>query len=699
MTTKNNIDELYSLIENSTNHHQTFIDNLDLWKSFYDDRFIIIKNNILNPKLFTIIEFLLEQEKGEIFEYFHSNIIKEADKSQRQLTFNLANSKQRSKEDIDELLNNLQNHNSLSRFLETLTIEDIFGYIKNYKSKELELETIDSLIISIHSQFFSLEPEVVKKIIAFIEKKLISLQNNDVKNNIMNSDLIFQYLNKIFPIKTFIGEDLEEDNLVRQIKNNQIKDKKLLLKFFKELRPEIIYEVFGEDLNTILTFLTEVDYIDEITKLALISILFDKMLKEDYFLEFLKLIIMDNQNSLWKQYLNSDRYNQIIIGSLNKPVFYMNSDMIKYLLTSEFKLNPNKSIYSDEIVEHTLAYTTFKNECQYLMTKKDFLAKNSDFDIEGVKQILANLSKKEFTEEELTITPDDSFSKKDEKTKKRFSVGLDIDFDTAIELLDKHMQMKNRVSTFTVQVIIRSIATEFQKHLGIENNGVYSYKKKTADGTFYPSYMAISINRELNNKFLDFSLPLYKRLNVFITMFHEIKHAKINQDRKDNVWTIDAYEMEKEDIVRTYDDTFYSSNYKRIKEEIEARISGYDSLLKFIETYFSGDLLDKIQNQILSELENEKTLEQEQNAERIMNFLGEQQIQFNIGFDILIRYNPNILKEHPILNLEYYPNGLPKTYEDIWLSRTEENKDLIDGILRIRYKELTNLTIKGTPKK
>lgn len=696
MEIRNNIDELYSLIESRTNQHQTFIDNLDLWKNFYDNRFIIIKNNILNPKLFTIIEFLLEQEKGEIFAYFHSNIIEEVDKSQRQLAFNLANSKQKEKEDIDKLLNNLQYHNRLSQYLETLTIEDIFDDIRKYKSKELALETIDALIISLHSQFFSLEPDVVKKLIVFIKKEMISLQKSELKRKIMNGDLIFQYLSKIFPIKSFIGENLEEDNLVTQIKSNQIKNDKLLLKFFKDLPIEMIYEIFGEDLNNILIFLTEVDYIDEFTKLGLISILFDKMLKEDYFLEFLKLIISDNQNSLWKHYLTSDRYNQIIIGSLNTPVFYMDSDMIKYLLTAELKLNLNKSVSNNEFDEYIVASNTFKNECRYLMRKKDFLENNPDFDIDGVNQLLANLSKKEFTEEELTIAPDDSFSKKEEKTKRRFSLGLDIDFDTAIELLDKHMEMKNRVSRFTIQAIIRSIAEEFQKHLGIENNGLYSFKETTKNGAFSPNYMTIAINRDLTAQFLNFSLPLYKRLKIFETMFHEIKHAKINQDRLDNIWTIDAYEMEKEYIVRMYDPSFYKSNYKRIKEEIAARISGYDSLMKFIETYFSRDLLDKIQDQILSELENEKKLEQEQNSERIMTFLEKKSIRFNHSFDTLIRYNPDILKRHLILNLEYYPNGLPKTYEDIWLSRTEENKDLIDGILRIRYPESTNPTIKQT---
>lgn len=83
MTQKNNIDELYLLITNSIDKHQIFIDNLDIWTTFYNNRFSIIKDNIINPKLFTIIKFLLEQEKGEISKHFHNDIIEEVRKSQQ----------------------------------------------------------------------------------------------------------------------------------------------------------------------------------------------------------------------------------------------------------------------------------------------------------------------------------------------------------------------------------------------------------------------------------------------------------------------------------------------------------------------------------------------------------------------------------------------------------------------------------------
>ena len=70
-----NLEKFYNLIINSQDSQKTFLDNLDLWKAFYNNRSSIIRENILDERLFTIIEFLLVQEKGEIFDYFHTGIL------------------------------------------------------------------------------------------------------------------------------------------------------------------------------------------------------------------------------------------------------------------------------------------------------------------------------------------------------------------------------------------------------------------------------------------------------------------------------------------------------------------------------------------------------------------------------------------------------------------------------------------------
>ena len=257
----NRIDELHSLIVNSTDRHQIFIDYLDLWKEFYNDYNLIIRKNLLNPKLFDIIEFLLEQENGEIFDYFHSNIISAINREQQQLTYTLGNAKPKRKEDIDKLLDNLEHHNRLANFLDTINFEDVFGDIKKFKSKNVEIDTIDHMVIILYECFFEMEPQVVKKLIDFVSKKIITFQNDETRNYIMNRDLIFQYLSKIIPIKKFVGEDIEDDELLKQFKNHQIKDTKLLGKVFNKLSIETIFEFFGSDLKNVLDFVKQRNHI------------------------------------------------------------------------------------------------------------------------------------------------------------------------------------------------------------------------------------------------------------------------------------------------------------------------------------------------------------------------------------------------------------------------------------------------------
>ena len=64
----------------------------------------------------------------------------------------------------------------------------------------------------------------------------------------MNIDLTHQYLKLIIPIKEFLNADIKEDYLIKQIINNQLKDKKILFKFFEILKPMLIVEIFHNDL-------------------------------------------------------------------------------------------------------------------------------------------------------------------------------------------------------------------------------------------------------------------------------------------------------------------------------------------------------------------------------------------------------------------------------------------------------------------
>lgn len=699
LTYDNTIDSLYNLIITSSDYQKTFSDNLELWKNFYNDRFVIFDKNILNEKLFTIIKFLIEQEKGEIAPYFYDNIIRIIEMKQNQLVLRIRDSKNKSPQDIKKIFCNLKNHDELCEFLTTINIEDTFGSITKYSSKELELYSIDSLIITLHNQFFNLDSKLLKKTLEYISKKTLSLQKENVKNNMMNIDLTHQYLKLIIPIKEFLNEDIKEDYLIKQIINNQLKDKKILFKFFEILKPMLIVEIFHNDLNNLLKFLEDIDYLIDVDKQAILQRFLDKILEEDcsYALD---LIVKDNQNKLWKTY-SEEKYNGIITKALNEVPTMFTSDMIKYLLSCEYKINFDIKAYSNQtsILEFTLAKADFRHQCSYLLKKEEYLKTKNQFDILDVKEKLQiairnnNLKLNELTKEQIEINKNDELEVKEKKSIYHEMLGEDINFDTALELLNGYFNHLIMLHKHSMQTIIKSIAKEMLKQLEVQNNGIYFFESKNKYGFFETPDLIIGLNKKLINDFLDKKKPLNMRLAIFDTMFHEIKHASINQDRINYIWDIEAYEMEKEHIIRNFDTNFYEINYFKVKEEITARINGCDMTLKFIEIYFP-QFLDEIQNQLIEDLEKEKNLAKEQNSSRTMQFLGNITEVFHSGFDTLIKYNPLLLKKYSIFHLEYYPNGIPKTYEDIIDSKNKENQELIDEILKIRYPEINSQELK-----
>ena len=119
--------------------------------------------------------------------------------------------------------------------------------------------------------------------------------------------------------------------------------------------------------------------------------------------------------------------------------------------------------------------------------------------------------------------------------------------------------------------------------------------------------------------------------------------------------------------------------------------------MKFIETYLPN-LLDKIQDDLIEELKIKRNFQNDSTID-IKNCFETQAKDIHIIFDRLIQYNHLILDKHPIFKLEYYEDGSPKTKEDILSSMTEENKELINNIIKRRYPENTKSDSKTGYKK
>lgn len=66
MSTQNNLNALYYLLTNNPDPNIAIIDNTNIWLQFYNNRKNIIKQNILNEQLFTIIQILISKGKNTI---------------------------------------------------------------------------------------------------------------------------------------------------------------------------------------------------------------------------------------------------------------------------------------------------------------------------------------------------------------------------------------------------------------------------------------------------------------------------------------------------------------------------------------------------------------------------------------------------------------------------------------------------------
>lgn len=364
----NNIDTLYELIKNSTNHHQTFIDNLDLWKSFYDKREILIRNNFLNPKLFTIIKFLLEQEHGEIFEYFQGEILTILRHHQEQLPYNLEKETDNITTNINKLFTNLGYYDDLCEYVKTLNLMDPLGEINRYLNSTLQLDTSDTLIQLISKNFFMLDTELIKKNVNFISKSTELIITKNLGYQSLTREFIYNYLDNILKIKLFIGEALSKDPLINLIKTHQIQDRKVINHLFNNLGLDLIIKIFDNNLNNIINFLNEATYLDEVFKSRiLIDLIIDIIKDEDYNPQLIDIIIKDNLPSFLTEELRNTLYNKIIINGFNTPIFELNSDMIKCLLTLEYKDTDVEDIQEENAYYEGL--THFIKECHYLLKK------------------------------------------------------------------------------------------------------------------------------------------------------------------------------------------------------------------------------------------------------------------------------------------------------------------------------------------
>lgn len=641
------ITNLYNLIINSQNEEKTFDDNIELWQDFYRNRVIIIQKNITDKRLYTIIKFLLKNEQNKIFIYFQSNLLDTLLDEEEMVSFNLRNNRINDNNPIETLWTNLEKHEDIVSFLDTIPKTDdpiTNNSINLYKRSNIKQDVTEALIMVMHKDFFSMPPQLVHKICEFVDKEMQSLTKKQGKTTLLDINFIFQYIERFLPIKRYIGKDINDSNIIKDILNGNIQDKKIISKFLNTLKDKEFLNVFDYNIINFINFLDKQTNIDEVYKQSIMHQITDRFFNEEYFNIFFPAYIENINNKYLNNCIDKKKFLQLITyANSNSPVF-LSFETINYLLDNN--------------------YTT-------------------SLFISNLNELV--ISNKSFLTDEETITIKDKI--KDKITQKQ-----EYTFDQAINMIDSYLKEEIELTAEQMNLIIKSIIKTVNKNLGLEEINVFFVKNNGYNGLFYQNDEAqgIDINIKLIQSFLKKNISLSDRIQVFITLLHEIRHHEQYQKKS---YEIDSYKMQKENYLEKYDPNYYSFNYKIVNEEMDARVGSYDMVAKFLETYLPNHL-DKVQNSIISKLNHELKIKKEQNEKNEIQVIKKNNINFNQAFDLLIRYNPEIIKNNPIFNLEYYPDGTIKSYDDILINQTNQNKDLITEILKNKYPEIYSLSQK-----
>ncbi len=447
--TNYDLTELYNLIKENPSH-ETFINNLEVWTSFYQNRHSYIRNNILDERLYTIIAFLIQQEQGEIFDYLTSELVSSLYKEEGNITFSYRDKLPPQPSNIHNLFKILTNHDTLSDTLKNLEVGDPFGDLKKYQSKQLELFITDSLIVNTYQTFFELDPETARKTIEFITKNSCLLQKDEVGKQPLNTDLIHQYQDKIIPIEIFLGKDIREDRLIKEILTYEIKDKKIVENLFKKLPIKSILSIFEGKLPKLLEFIEKANYLDDYEKQKLAHQIFNKI-EEKYYNFFLDLIVENYQNPLWNHYRTNEFQQKIIAWAMNQNPLYLNDQAIKFLLNNpEINLNFLKNVI--------------------VLLQQEDLKPKGQLDFEGIyKEVQKYLDntypKLQLIEKEFLIKETDTIQIKLQKSMFYELYGKRLEFTTCIELLKAYFEKKIELNEYSTCTIIRSLAIRIKNQM------------------------------------------------------------------------------------------------------------------------------------------------------------------------------------------------------------------------------------------
>lgn len=733
------LEKIYELISltyelDDNEKKQKCIENLTEFRSFYNDfsvysYFLMYakledeQQVVLSNKFFQVIKWIVSNsqifDQTEYYDYIPDGILNSY--TEREMYNVNALSRSSSYQDFVNIRNYISRRIELEEIIneknEKSTVEIRYinshnEYMKWYYSQSLTV---------LEENFIELSEEDILSFVSEVEESsfLDSVVLTEKKTlNYAEENLVFQYFMFALKMKNkFRPEEIIDDKIVQYLWNGKIKNKAVIKLLLGDDEKEYMKKsnIFIGDILDIENIFTELlkkegydgnfyrNLNDHFTKVGLSA--------ENIF-EIIKHIIPKCGKYSALQFLadleipkDSTDY---ILNAENEDFSFVkyNPYIIDLLKNVEKDVLNGKciDIPYDYVVKKIPNLTSEAFNNIYTLVKSGYYKENTE-NLE--KLLLQNrfLDETKLLSEQIEFFENDSIYDMVNKAKLAFYNRQIIPYDIAKRIIKANFDEHLPLDIQTGKACIASIIHNNLKENGIDiGNRIFFGKDQWQRGLNRSSeYNLIWINEQLVKNFVktkvlnsdDKTEALKKKTAVFVTVFHENKHAKQFDNIEYNRIDFLTYNFIKEQILRKYDKNFYDANYNKMFIEEDARQYGIIDAMKFLNSIGIKDF-DCVYPAYKRILETELvTGNITQDSNKKLSFRGNKRIHNTDFLSRLIKNNSDILNRYNgILKIEFNEDGTTKDIHTMLdeynvavsqLEREENRETKVENLYSIYY--------------
>lgn len=664
--------ELIDNAENEQKREELFDQNFEQFINFYfniDSQMNKYQyKNLKDEKqceksdvFFSIIKWIIQNDKlflrNEDFGHIPNEIIRKYGDSEKYHAFSLM-----SDGSIDEI-NSEREHLSKRKIIEELlkNKKDLSNAQKKYLNEHLTYYKYfyGHALPYLDTHFAEVPEEEIIKIIKEIEESHILddiITSENKKLNFEDSNLVFQYITFVLKTKSiFRPNEVYNDSIIQAFWNGKIKNKQIINDLFSQNDNEDLNKQRGIKAGHVI------DY-EKVLKFFLVKEGWDG---KDF---YIKLLNHFEEVGISQEIINEILVNIIpIIGTFEAVEFLNNIHNYPQINNNSYLMellqNEEKKIVEGSTIDIPFSYA-LKNITNMSGEMKQNLITlvHSNYYTDEERNILMNELKKHGIIrdeiEQIKFEENDKIEETLSKVKLAYENRQVIPIDIAKKLLKLHSKKEIILDEDILKPCVVSIISNSlnQKGIDIESN-VFFGKTENTNGLNHRNadFEAIWINEDLLKKYIENG-----NMQLFITMFHEMRHAVQNKNMENGDIDYLTYNFIKEQILRKYDSDFYDFNYNKMFIEEDARQYGIiDALLFLKETdILLYEDLKKYYEELKKEL-NTSNINQDSNKEN--PFRTREKINISKYLGRMIKNNPAILNEYNgILKIEYNIDGTEK---------------------------------------